>query len=171
MDFKNLAIKGSFVILATATMGAVSILLHDKHNFFPEELESARCKALFADQMLHAEIASIENAIDKKLQTLPEFDKIDSLENICSQSYSYNAYRTEQKIDSLYRRVSSIRNEAIADSISKSAIVTERLQNFETAEAKLDSLNNVKHISDSINNQPIAQRFINNWKKIICKQK
>lgn len=170
MDLKKLAVKGTMIASAAAVIGGIAILNYDKHSFYQEDLENAYHKAWLAKQNLKAEFEHIHTVAYEETKKYPEYKLMDSLSYIHEQNPEYNYY-LERKIDSLWYAVDSIRNDIEEKHIENSETLEHAYQKLDNAYNKIDALKQDSIINDSINNQPLGQRFKNNWNKIFCQQK
>ena len=170
MDLKKLAVKGTMIASAAAVIGGLAILNYDQHNFYQEDLDNAYRKAWRAQQDLEAEFEYISSVAYEETKKYPEYRQMDSLSRIHEQNSEYN-YHLERKIDSLWYAIDSIQENIENKHIENSQTLDKKYQKLDVAYYEIETLTRDSIINDSINHQPLGQRFKNNWNKIFCQQK
>ena len=170
MNLKNLAFKGSMVAGAIAVIGGIAILNYDRHDFYQEDLDNAHHRLWLADQNLIAEYEDVFSQSYNEVKSYPEYKQMDSLSRIHKQDPEAN-WKLERKIDSLYSCVDSIREKIVDRRIENSQEIQDATQRLNNAVQNVVALTQDSIINDSIENQPVGQRFKNNWNKIFCNQK
>ena len=170
MDLKKLAVKGTMIASAAAVIGGIAILNYDQHSFYQEDLDSAYRKAWCAQKDLDAEFEHIHSIAYEETKKYPEYRQMDSLSRIHKQNPEYN-YHLEHKIDSLWYAIDSIQEDIENKHIENSPVLEKAYKKLDAAHNEIDILTQDSIINDSINHQPLGQRFKNNWNKIFCQQK
>ena len=170
MNIKNLAVKSSMVAGAIAVIGGIAILTYDQHPFYQDDLDAAYHKEARILQYIDAEYSDIINASYEDVKAYPEYKQMDSLARLHAQNPEVN-WKMEYQIDSLWNKIDSIREEIVDKNIQNSQRLDDAYQDLADAEKEIAISERDKFISDSINAQPLNQRFKNNWKRIFCQQK
>ncbi len=170
MNWKNVAVKGAMITTAATVISGLAILNYDKHPFYQEDLDNAYRKVWCAERAIDAELTNIYDAAYEEAKTYPEYKQMDSFARIHAQNPELN-WELEYKIDSLWNTIDSTRNAIMDRRIENSIDLEHAYKKLETAEAQVDKLTQDSIMNDSINSQPLRQRFKNNWNKIFCQQK
>lgn len=169
MTTKEAIVKTSFILLFAAGVGATSILNYDKPDFYQDDLDSAHKKAFRAEQNISAEFDFIDHAVACEIKSYPEYKKMDSLIRV-HKTNPEEYYYLEPTIDSLAYQVDSIREAATTKRIDNSAEIENAYKKLDAAYKNVDKLTQDSIKNDSIMNQPVIQRFKNNWDKVFAQR-
>ena len=170
MTTKEAIFKSSMIVLFAAGVGATSIVNYDTPNFYQDDLDAAHARAFRADQNIACEYDAIYQIASQEVKSYPEYKKMDSLIQIHKQNPE-TYYYLEKQIDSLEHKVDSIQEEIATERINNSTRIDEAYERLNQAYRDVDRLTQDSIINDSITNQPVIQRFKNNWNKIFCQHK
>ena len=170
MNIKNLAVKGTMIAGAITAMGGIAILNYDQHPFYQDNLDAAYNKELRIERYIANEYQNIIEESYEAVKSYPEYKQMDSLEHIHAQNPEAN-WELEYKIDSLWNKIDSVRDEIINENITNSQRLNDAYQEMANVEEEIEILKRDSVINDSIQSQPVVQRFKNNWNRIFCQQK
>ncbi len=169
MTTKEAIAKTSMILLFAAGIGATSILNYDKPDFYQDDLDVAHKKAFRAEQNISAEFDFIDQVAFNEVKEYPEYKKMDSLIRV-HKTNPEEYYYLEPTIDSLYCKVDSIHKDIASKHIDNSTAITNAYKNLDEAYKNVDKLTQDSIRNDSIANQPVIQRFKNNWNRLFAQK-